>query len=43
MLCEILKVFFEIPCLIFNPYTAKYASYDVLKFDELRYLRIVVS
>ena len=34
ILCEISKVPFEISHKILNPYTAKYAFYDVLKYDE---------
>ena len=31
ILCEILKVPFEISQQVFNPYTAKYAFYEALK------------
>ena len=33
------KYGFKILCEIVNPYTTKYASYEVLKFDELWYLK----
>ena len=39
ILCEITKVPFEISLKILNPYTAKYAFYEVLKFDDLWYLK----
>ena len=39
ILCEISKLPFEISHKILNPYTAKYAFYKVLKFDELWYLK----
>ena len=39
ILCEISKVPFEISHKILNPYTAKYAFYEVLKFDDLWYLK----
>ena len=34
ILCEISKVPFEISHKILNPYTAKYALYEVVKFDD---------
>ena len=43
ILREISKVPFEISHKILNPYTAKYAFYEVLKIDDLRYLRVVTS
>ena len=43
ILCEISKVPIEISHKILNPYTAKYAFYDVSKFDELWYLKVTTS
>ena len=39
ILCEISKGPFEISCQMFKPHTAKYAFYEVLKFDELWHLK----
>ena len=35
ILCKISKLHFEISHKILNPYIAKYAFYEVLRFDEL--------
>ena len=34
---------FKILCEILNPYSAKYVFYQVLKFDNLWYLRVMTS
>ena len=43
ILCEILKVAFEISHNILNSYSAKYAFYEVLKLEELWYARVMTS
>ena len=42
ILCEISKVPVEILHKIWNPYTAKYAFYEVLNFNE-SYLLVMTS
>ena len=40
---EIFNVPFEISHDILNPYTARYTFYEVLKFHELGYFRVMTS
>ena len=43
ILCEISKVPFEISHKTLNPHTAKYVFYEVIKFDELCYRKVMTS
>ena len=44
ILCEISKVLFEIYFTqTLNPYTTKYAFYEVLKIDNIYYPRVILS